>query len=169
VNRLDRLWAGWRREYIEGITSGREPDCVFCAILQSGLADEETYVVWRHPTGRVMAILNVYPYTSGHLMVMPTAHLRDIEDLDPATAGSMWEGLTQAVQAVRAAYTPDGLNIGVNLGKAAGAGVPGHLHFHVLPRWAGDTNFMTSVAEARVLPESLGESAAKLRATWPAA
>jgi ATP adenylyltransferase len=168
VSRLDRLWAGWRREYIEGITSGPEPDCIFCAILQNGLADEETHVVWRHSDGRVAAILNAYPYTSGHLLVMPTAHLRDIEDLDPATASSMWEGLTQAVQAVRAAYGPDGLNLGANLGKAAGAGVPGHLHFHVLPRWAGDTNFMTSVAEARVLPESLGESAAKLRAAWPA-
>jgi ATP adenylyltransferase len=166
VSALDRLWAGWRGEYIEEVTSGGMAGCVFCAILRSGLPDEETHVVWRHPEGRVFALLNAFPYTSGHLMVMPTAHLSDIEDLDPATARAFWEGLAQAVQAVKAAYRPDGLNVGANLGKAGGAGIPGHLHFHVLPRWAGDTNFMTAVAEARVLPEALGVSAAKIRAGW---
>jgi diadenosine tetraphosphate (Ap4A) HIT family hydrolase len=168
VSALDRLWAGWRSDYIEAVVSNPDDDCVFCAILDSGLPDEETHVVWRHPQGGAAAILNAYPYTSGHLMVMPTEHRRDIEDLDPAASAALWDGLEQAVRALKAAYRPDGLNVGANLGKVAGAGVPGHLHLHVLPRWAGDTNFMTSVAEARVLPEPLATSAAKIRAAWPA-
>jgi ATP adenylyltransferase len=174
VSALDRLWAGWRREYIEAVASSPDqpsPDqyCVFCAIVHSGLPDEETHVVWRHPEGRAFAILNAYPYTSGHLMVMPTDHRSDIEDLDAADSAALWDGLSQAVRALKSAYRPDGLNLGANLGKVAGAGVPGHLHLHVLPRWAGDTNFMTSVAETRVLPEPLGVSATRIRAAWPAA
>ncbi len=165
---LDRLWAGWRSEYIEGVASGpAEPDgCVFCAILASGLDDEDTHVLWRHPAGVALAILNAYPYGSGHLMVMPVRHVASPEDLSPAEGSAVWEGVTSAVAALRSAYRPDGLNVGANLGRAAGAGVPGHFHMHVLPRWAGDTNFMTSVAETRVLPEALATSAKKIRAAW---
>ena len=167
---LDRLWAGWRSSYIEGVSAGpAEPvDCVFCAILASGLPDGEIHVLWRHPAGRAVALLNAYPYGSGHLMVMPTRHVASPEDLHGEESAELWSGITDAVRAVRAAYGPDGLNVGANLGRAAGAGVPGHFHMHVLPRWSGDTNFMTAVAEARVLPEPLATSAAKLRAAWPA-
>lgn len=170
MSSLERLWAGWRSEYIESVTS--EPhdssgeSCVFCRILASGLDDEATHVLWRHPDGTAIAILNAYPYTSGHLMVMPTRHVADLEDLDSNESGALWSGITLAVAAMKKAYRPDGLNVGANLGRSAGAGVPGHLHLHVLPRWAGDSNFMTSVAEARVLPESLSASAAKLRRAW---
>jgi ATP adenylyltransferase len=164
---LDRLWAGWRAEFVAGAAETSPEACVFCAILSSGLPDEETHVVWRHPGQRVVAILNAYPYTSGHLMVLPVRHVGDIEQIDPEESAELWAGLSLAVQAVKGAFGPDGLNLGVNLGRAAGAGVPGHFHVHVLPRWNGDTNFMTSVAEARVLPESLGSTAAKLRAAWP--
>ncbi len=166
---LDRLWAGWRSEYIEGVASvpGDQDGCVFCAIVASGLADEETHVLWRHPEGLVLAILNAFPYGSGHLMVMPVRHAASPEDLSVAEGAALWEGVTAAVRAVRSAYRPEGLNVGANLGRAAGAGVPGHFHMHVLPRWAGDTNFMTSVAEARVLPEPLSTSAKKIRAAWP--
>ena len=165
---LDRLWAGWRSEYIEGVSAAApEPDgCVFCAILASDLDDEETHILWRHPGGRAVALLNAYPYGSGHLMVMPVRHTASPEELSVAEGAELWQGVTQAVAALRRAYRPDGLNVGANLGRAAGAGVPGHFHMHVLPRWSGDTNFMTSVAETRVLPESLSTSAQKLRKAW---
>jgi len=166
---IERLWAGWRGEFVAAAASS-EPGvhaCVFCRILSSGEPDSITHVIWRDPSGAVVAILNAYPYTSGHLMVMPVRHTAELEGLGAAEAGLLMQGLQMAVTALKLAYTPDGINVGANLGKAAGAGVPGHLHLHALPRWVGDTNFMTSVAEARVLPESLSVSADKLRAAWP--
>jgi ATP adenylyltransferase len=166
VSSLERLWAGWRGEYVEGIAAG-DQDCVFCAILASGLPDEESQVVWRHPADVAAAILNAYPYTSGHLMVLPSRHVSELEDLHETEGRAVWDGINGAVRALKAAYRPEGLNVGANLGRPAGAGVPGHFHVHVLPRWNGDTNFMTSIAGTRVLPEALPVSAAKLRAAWP--
>ena len=164
---LERLWAGWRAEFVAG--PGDPDACVFCSILGSGLPDGETHVLWRHAGGRVVAILNAYPYTSGHLMVLPVRHVADLEDLDADESGDLWQGLAMAVRAIKGAFGPDGLNLGVNLGRVAGAGVPGHFHVHALPRWSGDTNFMTAVADTRVLPEALGATAAKLRRAWPRA
>jgi diadenosine tetraphosphate (Ap4A) HIT family hydrolase len=183
---LDRLWAGWRQAFVSGEraddhaggstaaevadavrAAGGDPDCVFCRIAFGGLPDSETNVVWRDPEGWAVAVLNAYPYTSGHLMVMPTRHVGELEDLDVNEALSLMTGLRQAIVALKAAYSPGGLNLGVNLGRAAGAGVPAHVHVHVLPRWQGDTNFMTSVADARVLPEAISASADRLRAAWP--
>jgi ATP adenylyltransferase len=167
VSGLERLWAGWRTAYVSatGADGPGDDGCVFCRILDSGRPDDETHVVWRGQAA--VAVLNAYPYTSGHLMVMPVRHVRELEDLDGAEAAEVWGAVADAVRALKAAYRPDGLNLGANLGRAAGAGVPGHFHVHVLPRWDGDTNFMTTVAEARVLPEALGASAAKLREAWP--
>jgi ATP adenylyltransferase len=128
--------------------------------------DREGHVLWRGR--RAAAVLNAYPYTSGHLMVLPTRHVGDLEDLEPDEAAELWDGLRQAVVALKAAYRPGGINLGANLGRAAGAGIPGHLHFHALPRWDGDTNFMTAVADVRVLPEALDDTWAKMRAAWPA-
>jgi ATP adenylyltransferase len=167
VSHLERLWAGWRSEYIQQATASDGTDCVLCAILASSLPDEETFVVWRHPSDIAAAILNAYPYTSGHLMVLPTRHVGAIEELDASEGAALWEGVVEAVRALKGAYNPGGLNLGANLGRSAGAGIPGHFHLHVLPRWNGDTSFMTSVAEARVLPEALSVSAAKVRAAWP--
>ena len=169
MSSLDHLWAGWRSAFVSGPGShGHDKgDCVFCAILASGLADADVHIVWRHPAGRVFAILNAYPYTSGHLMVMPIRHVAELEDLEGEESAELWEAVTYAVHALKAAYNPEGVNIGANLGRAAGAGVPGHFHMHVVPRWAGDTNFMTTVADARVLPEPLSQSATKLRTAWP--
>ena len=141
-------------------------DCVFCAILASGEPDERTHVVWQGET--CVAILNAYPYTSGHLMVMPRRHESELEGLEAGEAAELWPAVTAAVRAIKAAYSPDGLNVGANLGQAGGAGIPGHAHVHVLPRWGGDTNFMTSVAGVRVMPESLDDSWQKLRSAWPA-
>jgi ATP adenylyltransferase len=165
---LDRLWAGWRSEYIEEVTKA-EPDdgCVFCRILSSDAPDDETYVVWR--AERAAAVLNAYPYTSGHVLVLPVRHVSELEDLDAAESAALWGGVTDAVRTIRAAYAPEGINVGANIGRGAGAGIPGHLHVHALPRWNGDTNFMTSIAETRVLPEALSVSWRKLREAWPQA
>ncbi len=112
------------------------------------------------------AVMNAYPYNSGHLMVAPLRHEQRLGGLSPEEASAVMALTREASLAVEAAYRPDGLNVGMNLGRAAGAGVPNHLHVHVLPRWGGDTNFMTAVAETRVLPESLSTSYEKLLAAW---
>jgi ATP adenylyltransferase len=163
---LERLWAGWRRPYVEsaGDEDG-EAECVFCRILASDEPGDETYVVWRDDVSA--AILNAYPYSSGHLMVMPVRHVGELEDLSEEEGVAIWRGVTRAVRALKDAYHPHGINIGVNLGRPAGAGLPGHFHVHALPRWSGDTNFMTTVAETRVLPESLPITYQKVRAAWP--
>lgn len=153
---MERLWAGWRSEYVANTTD--DGGCVLCRVLEDG-----GYVVWRGAS--CAAVLNAFPYTSGHLMVMPVRHVGEIENLG-ADAEELWAAVRDAVVALKAAYAPDGLNIGVNLGRVAGAGVPGHFHVHVLPRWNGDTNFMGTVAETRVLPEALPTTFEKVRAAW---
>jgi ATP adenylyltransferase len=166
---LEQLWAGWRSAYVESVADLPDGDdgSVFTRILASGLPDEETNIVWRGQA--CFAILNAFPYTNGHVLVMPYREVGLLHELRPDEHTELWWGVTAAVEALEAAYHPDGANIGMNLGRAAGAGVPGHLHVHVLPRWSGDTNFMTAAADVRVLPETLSSSAAKLRAAWPVA
>jgi ATP adenylyltransferase len=162
---LERLWAGWRGAYVSGLAPEGQPGgCVFCRIIDTD--DDEAALVLER-TDRTIAIMNLYPYGSGHLMVAPLRHVGSIEDLDDDETAALALAQTRAVRAIRAAYGPDGINLGANMGRAAGAGVPDHVHLHVLPRWAGDTNFMTSVAEARVLPEALTDSYHKLLASWP--
>ncbi|MBA2625638.1 MAG: HIT domain-containing protein [Acidimicrobiia bacterium] len=163
---LDRLWAGWRVDYVASADEAAADGCVLCRILSSDEPDEETYVVWRGE--RTAVVLNAYPYGSGHVMVLPQRHVADLGELDDAESAELWRTAITAVAAIRAAYSPGGVNLGANLGRAAGAGVPGHLHLHCLPRWEGDTNFMTSVAEVRVLPEALPTTWHKLREAWPA-
>jgi ATP adenylyltransferase len=169
---IDRLWAGWRIPYVESDERAHEPHrangmSLFEGIVQSGLPDEQTYVLWRGE--RCFALLNAFPYTSGHVMVLPKRAVPELELLDDDEHSELWEGVRAAVRAVKAAYSPDGVNVGVNLGTAAGAGVPDHLHVHVLPRWQADTNFTTAVAEMRVLPETLSSTWQKLRDAWPGA
>lgn len=140
------------------------PVCVFCAIAASREKDELRHVVW---TGRLtIAILNAYPYCPGHMLVLPIRHVRELDELEPDEATELSEAVRDAVAAVKTAYRPEGMNIGLNLGRAAGAGIPAHLHVHIVPRWIGDTNFMTALADVRVLPEALSDSWAKLRAAW---
>jgi ATP adenylyltransferase len=165
VSGLERLWAGWRSEYVGKAAGGDDDGCVLCRVLSSEEPAESTYVVWRDDT--CAAVLNLYPYTSGHLMVMPVRHVAELEDLDGDEPGALWRALTAAVRALKAAYSPDGFNVGVNLGRSAGAGVPGHFHMHCVPRWNGDTNFMTTLAETRMLPEALPTTFEKLREAWP--
>lgn len=160
---LERLWAGWRSDYVE--RAAADQGCVFCRILASDEPGDKTYVVRRDASCAV--VLNAFPYASGHLMVMPVRHVADLEELDAAEATGLWRELADAVRALKAAYTPDGLNVGANLGRSAGAGVPGHFHMHCVPRWNGDTNFMTTLAETRMLPESLPATYEKITKAWP--
>jgi ATP adenylyltransferase len=164
---MGRLWAGWRSAYIGGQEGGPPPGegSLFERILGASLPDRETYVVWRGQG--CSALLNAYPYTSGHVLVVPNRAAADLDGLGDEVAEELWAATRAAVKAVRAAYRPEGVNVGLNLGTAAGAGVPDHLHVHVLPRWAGDTNFTTAVAEARVLPEPLDVTWERIVATWP--
>jgi ATP adenylyltransferase len=164
---MDRLWAGWRASYV-AVAGNGEPEVersLFRRILASGLSDDETHVVWRGE--RIFAILNAYPYTCGHVLVMPYREVGELEDLTPDESAELWAAVRDAVVAIKAAYAPQGVNVGLNLGQAAGAGIPTHMHVHVLPRWNADSNFMTAVAEVRVLPEALGDTWRKLRAAWP--
>jgi ATP adenylyltransferase len=161
---LDHLWAGWRSEYIESATNAPPGECLFCAL--AAMDDDEAMILER--TDLTFTVMNAYPYTSGHVMVAPLRHEATLAGLVADEAGALMQGVQRASVAIDAAYRPEGQNAGMNLGRAGGAGVPGHLHAHVLPRWGGDTNFMTSVAEARVLPESLRASYDKLRTAWPA-
>ncbi|HEV3133846.1 MAG TPA: HIT domain-containing protein [Acidimicrobiia bacterium] len=163
---LERLWAGWRAAYVAGAAEApaTEPDdCLFCALASA--PDDESLVVARDEL--VFAVMNAYPYASGHLMVAPFRHEAELENLKADEATAVMAMTQHAVSALKSAYTPDGINAGLNLGRPAGAGVPGHVHVHVLPRWTGDTNFMTTVAETRVLPEDLRTSWEKVRAAWP--
>ncbi|MHB1782498.1 MAG: HIT family protein [Acidimicrobiales bacterium] len=163
--------AGWRAlgGPAEGAGVAEDPGgealCVFCRIFSSGVPDEERFVVWEGRSSVVL--LNAFPYASGHVLVMPRRHVAELWELEAEESSELWESTRRAVQALQAAYSPDGCNLGANLGRAAGAGIPRHVHLHALPRWVGDTNFMTSVASTRVLPEALPDSWAKLRAAWP--
>jgi ATP adenylyltransferase len=173
VGSLDQLWAGWRSEYIASMVSGDEPTVaqgegsLFERILGSGLSDEAAYIVYRGPI--CSALLNAYPYTNGHLLVLPNRAVAELEELTAEELSALGAAVRDAVVTLKTAYACEGVNVGMNLGRAAGAGVPDHLHAHVLPRWNGDTNFMTSVADTRVMPESLASSWVKLRRAWPAA
>lgn len=140
---------------------------MFSAILRSGLSDDETHIVHRGQYSFV--ILNAYPYSVGHMLVLPYAEVADLEDLSAAETADLWATVTVAVRAVKAAFNPSGVNVGINLGQPAGGSVSGHLHVHVVPRWVGDVNFMTVTANTRTLPEALPDTAAKLRAAWPSA
>jgi ATP adenylyltransferase len=169
---MARMWSGWRLPYIERDDDARaaelpEGRSLFEGILQSGLPDESTYILWRGPT--CFALMNAFPYTTGHLMVLPQRAVADLDALRDDEYAELWHAVRLAVAALKGAFRPQGVNVGLNLGAAAGAGFPDHLHVHCLPRWSGDTNFITTVAETRVLPESIADSWKKLRAAWPEA
>ena len=151
---MDYLWTPWRYAYIKSADS--TPGCVFCGILEASKnadADRENLIV--HRGKECFVILNSYPYNSGHLMVIPYEHLDELAKLSASGAQEMINLCQKAETALRTVYRPDGVNLGMNIGKAAGAGVAGHIHMHMLPRWIADSNFMTVVGETRVLPETL--------------
>ena len=153
---MDRLWSPWRLAYV---TASHAPtDCIFC---DAGSHPEAELVLLRGD--HCFVILNLYPYNNGHLMVVPNRHISALADLSPDEQAALMATTRLAEMALTEAYHPQGINVGINLGKAAGAGIENHLHIHLVPRWAGDTNFMSAIGETRVLPEDLGQTAARLR------
>jgi len=163
---MDYLWTPWRYQYMDQVTSGKQPECFFCDAIAVH-RDEETLLV--HRGKRAFAILNRFPYTSGHVMLVPYQHVAELNLCEEGTLTEIME-LAQAVERVfRSEYKPDGMNLGMNLGKAAGAGVAGHLHLHMLPRWFGDSNFMTVTGETRIHPEDLATTYKRLKAGLSAA
>ena len=147
---MDRLWSPWRYQYI----SAADPssDCVFCVKAAEG-RDAENYIVFRGKSNYIL--LNLFPYTTGHLMIAPYQHISNLEDAPEPVLVEMMQLTRDAVRQLKAVYRAEGINLGMNLGRSAGAGIAGHIHMHVLPRWTGDANFMTTIGETRVLPEDL--------------
>jgi ATP adenylyltransferase len=157
---MKRLWAPWRMKYVE---KQEKSGCVFCTVL-SEQNDAVNLIVFRGHHSFV--ILNRYPYTSGHLMVVANDHKASLELLDALARAEMMELTSKAIQVLRQAYRPEAFNLGANIGAAAGAAIAEHVHLHVVPRWTGDTNFMSSTAETRVLPEELNETYLRIHSAW---
>jgi ATP adenylyltransferase len=175
---IESLWAGWRIRYLsalapkvasnnaeesseESSTDHGSTQSVFTRILKSGLSDEETYIV--HRGERVFAILNAYPYSAGHLMVLPYREVANLEDLTHQETEELWSTVTTCCRAIRTEYSAPGINVGINMGAASGGSVDEHLHVHIVPRWVGDSNFLTATANAKAIPEALDVSATRLR------
>jgi ATP adenylyltransferase len=157
---MERLWAPWRMEYIGSAQEGEDQGCLFCEKPKEG-DDEKALILAR--TELSFAMLNKYPYNSGHLMIAPFRHVGEVEELENEESLDMQRLLQRCVKALKEAMQPDGFNIGMNLGRVAGAGIPDHVHWHVVPRWSGDTNFMPVVSETKVLPQGLGATFGTVR------
>jgi len=158
------LWTPWRYQYITGAGDEKAADdsgCIFCALSLNDSQDEQNFIVHRACFNFV--VLNLYPYASGHLLIVPYQHTADLDAATRETTDELMDLAKKAQTVLRAAYNPHGFNLGMNLGRAAGAGVAGHIHLHVLPRWTGDANFMTAAGETRVLPEDLRTTYNKLQ------
>jgi ATP adenylyltransferase len=158
---VDVLWSPWRYDYITGSGTARSSGCVFCRILNGSASDEEKFILKRAEFNFV--ILNIYPYATGHLLIVPYAHIAEFNAIDKQTSDEMMDITKSSQRALGEVYQPEGFNLGMNLGRSAGAGVAEHLHMHVLPRWSGDVNFMTSIAQTRTIPEDLRTTYDKLR------
>ena len=154
---MERLWTPWRLAYVSGSSDAGE--CIFCTALDTDAA--APLIVFRGDT--CFVILNLFPYNNAHLMIVPKRHIASLAALSTEERGEMMALAAVAEAAITEAYAPHGMNMGINLGKPAGAGVPGHIHLHVVPRWNGDTNFMSVIGQTRVLPEELPQTADKLR------
>ena len=156
---MDRLWSPWRYRYVS--TASPENACVFCAKAAAS-DDAGNYVILRAELNFI--VLNLYPYTNGHMMIAPYQHVASLAEAGQETIAEMMRLIARAEQALRQVYKPGGINIGMNLGECAGAGVAGHIHMHILPRWVGDASFMTTVGETRILPEELAVTYERLKA-----
>jgi ATP adenylyltransferase len=155
---MKRLWAPWRMEYIAG---EQRPGCLFCRVIADPNDKDAELVVWR-PEG-ALVMLNKFPYNPGHALVAPVAHVPGLEALDDEQTTFLMRAVRRVVDVLRGELKPEGFNLGVNIGRAAGAGIPDHVHFHVVPRWNGDTNFMPVIDDVKVVNEALTQTAAKLR------
>jgi ATP adenylyltransferase len=163
---MDYIWTPWRYQYMAQAAAGKQPECIFCDAAKRK-DDAETLLV--HRGEKAFVILNRYPYTSGHVMIVPYAHVAELKLCEPAALSEMMQLAQRVEKAFQTNYKPDGMNLGMNLGRAAGAGVVGHLHLHALPRWIGDSSFMTVTGETRVHPEELRTTYERLRKALAAA
>ena len=168
---MERLWSAWRASYVTSIGADRATESaddpegtVFTRILDSGLPDDETHIVHRGDTCFVIA--NLFPYSSGHMLIVPYRAVPDLDGLSGDETTDLWATVTDTVRTLRAVYSPEGMNVGLNLGSPAGGSVPDHLHVHVVPRWTGDSNFMTAIGSTQTIPESLSATTSKVRAAW---
>jgi len=158
---MKHIWSPWRMAYIEG--HNEEPGCLFCNRLAQADGPENLIL---HRDQRAFVILNRFPYTSGHMMIVPNVHEASLDSLDGETLSDLMTLTAKALRVLRQAYRAQAFNMGANIGEAAGAGVAGHVHLHVLPRWPGDTNFMTTTGDTRVVPASLEATYLRLQAIW---
>jgi len=156
---MKRIWSPWRMKYIEG--HEKQEGCIFCNALAR--PDNADNLIIKRGT-LAFVILNLYPYTSGHIMVAPMSHEPSLEFLDPSSRAEMMELTSECIVVLKKIYNPQAFNVGANIGEAAGAGEPGHVHLHIVPRWTGDTNFMSTLGETRVLPESLDQTYERIKA-----
>ncbi len=159
-NGIEKLWAPWRMLYIEGIGGGKTEGCIFCEKPQEN-SDEKNFIVRRGKTCYI--IMNIFPYNNGHLMVAPYLHTAQFSDLDSQTRLEMFDLAGSAMEAIQNTMRPDGFNMGMNIGRTAGAGIADHLHLHLVPRWNGDTNFMPVIGCTKVISEALEDSYQKIR------
>jgi ATP adenylyltransferase len=160
---MDRLWAPWRMQYIAGPA---KPGCLFERVLEHPDEEDAQLVLWR-PAGAIV-LLNKFPYNPGHALVAPRAHKASLEELDDEESLDLMRALRRTITVLRRVMSPHGFNVGVNIGREAGAGIPDHVHFHVVPRWNGDTNFMAVIDDVRVINEALLQTAEKLRQAFDA-
>ena len=158
-----RIWAPWRLEYVKDAAKDNEDECIFCA---KPAADDDESNLIVHRGERCFVILNLFPYTNGHLMVAPYEHSGALQEIDPETVAEMMALGQQAMRILEDAYAPHGYNVGFNQGRIAGAGFEGHIHMHVVPRWGGDTNFMPVLADTRVMPQTVQQSYEALRGSF---
>ncbi|MCD6401809.1 MAG: HIT domain-containing protein [Anaerolineales bacterium] len=158
---MDYIWSPWRMAYIQ--ENKQDDGCVFCKAAQQQ-DNEHNLIIYRGKNAFV--ILNRYPYTSGHAMVVPNQHESDLTSLSSETRAEMMELVSKCMQVLRESYHPEGFNVGANIGYAAGAGIPQHVHIHIVPRWSGDTNFISTLSNTRVIPEALADTYWRIRETW---
>jgi ATP adenylyltransferase len=156
---MDRLWTPWRFDYIRGIDH-TDPSCVFCRILAEPDRDQENLVLCRRSA--LFVVLNIFPYTVGHVLIVANRHIASLGSAEAGELHALLDTATQCEAALEKEYRPEGINVGINLGRAAGAGVDHHLHMHILPRWTGDANFISTVSETRVFPEQLSQTYRRL-------
>jgi len=152
----NRLWAPWRMKYISGIEK-KDEGCIFCSKPDQGReCDRDNLLLYRGE--KCFVLMNLFPYNNGHLMIIPYKHTSDILDIDPDTSAELWSLVCKSKAALTAVMKPDGFNIGMNIGRTAGAGIDRHIHMHIVPRWNGDTNFMPVVGETKVISQSLNDA-----------
>ena len=154
---MERLWSPWRSEYIDSMKDKSDDEsCVFCNAVSENLEEESSLIVFRR--NNIFTVLNLYPYNNGHLMIVPNRHISELSDITTEEFSEITSQITLGTEALKLLYSPHGFNIGANIGKAAGAGIDTHLHFHIVPRWNGDTNFMPIIGEVKVISHELLET-----------